>query len=130
MFDNKFYAYICSGDGAQVSYLTDKKHYPFNKTRLWTQKLRSLTERSAASKTTGRLDFKIQDNVMVIEHTRAFEKGKGVGRKLVVAAIEYAKDKGMKINPVCSFAYELMQKDVKYHELLVDEAGESLSCSL
>jgi predicted GNAT family acetyltransferase len=78
----------------------------------------------------GRLDFKIQDNVMVIEHTRAFEKGKGVGRKLVVAAIEYAKDKGMKINPVCSFAYELMQRDEKYHELLVDEAGESLSCSL
>ena len=34
VFEYNFYAYICSGDGAQVSYLTDKNHYPFNKTRL------------------------------------------------------------------------------------------------
>ena len=34
VFKYNFIAYICSGDGAQVLCLADKKHYSFIKTRL------------------------------------------------------------------------------------------------
>ena len=45
-------------------------------------------------------------NVMVINHTGVDSKyaGEGVGRNLVMNAVDYAREKDKKILPVCSFA--------------------------
>jgi len=46
------------------------------------------------------------DHVFVIDHTEVSEKleGKGVGKQLVHAAVEFARANEHKIVPVCPFA--------------------------
>ena len=45
----------------------------------------------------------ISDEKLLIDHTQVSEKFKGMGiaRKLVIAAIDLAKEKKVKIVPVC-----------------------------
>jgi len=67
------------------------------------------------------LVYKIRDqNKMVIEHTEVGEKyeGKGIGRKLVVAAINFAREHNMKVLPMCPFAKAVMERDAAYHDVL------------
>lgn len=54
----------------------------------------------------GTLEFELIDGTMVIQHTYTFKgyENKGVGMALMGAAVEAAKERGMKINPLCSFA--------------------------
>jgi len=82
------------------------------------------------AKSLGQLDFILVDGVMVIDHTRSFEKGIGVGKSLVVAAIEYAKKHNLKINPVCSYAYSVMVRNDEYKNLMTDSAEEGVSCKI
>lgn len=46
------------------------------------------------------------DTLIIIDHTQVFEghEGKGVGKALVVAAVERARAEGFKIMPLCPFA--------------------------
>lgn len=49
----------------------------------------------------------------IIEHTEvdtAFE-GKGLGRKLVASAVEYARANNLKIIPLCPYANAVFSKD-------------------
>jgi uncharacterized protein len=59
---------------------------------------------------------------MIIEHTEVSDelRGKNVGYQLVDAAVEYARDKQIKIIPLCPFANAVFKKkpelaDVLYH---------------
>ncbi len=45
-------------------------------------------------------------------------RGKGVGTKMMEAAIEYARKKGLKIVPVCQFSVEYFKKHPEYKDLL------------
>ena len=49
---------------------------------------------------------------IIIEHTEVNDalKGQGVGYKLVDAAVEFARIKGIKINPLCPFANAVFKK--------------------
>lgn len=49
---------------------------------------------------------------LIIEHTEADPayKGKGVGKILVYAAVEYAREHGVKILPLCPFAKALFDR--------------------
>lgn len=82
------------------------------------------------SKEIGHLFFEVKDNVLSITHTRAFVEGKGVGKALVVAAIDYAKEHGMKIRPICPFAYDVMLRNDEYRALMTNDAGEDLACKI
>lgn len=69
----------------------------------------------------GNLEYEREGRVMTITHTRSFALGRGLGRRLVAAAIDYAREQGMKIVPLCSFAKALMEKIDEYRDLMVKE---------
>ena len=68
----------------------------------------------------GNIEYEWDNNDMTITHTRAFVEGKGIGRLLAIAAIEYAKSNGMRIIPQCSYVRALMNKTVEYRHLIAE----------
>lgn len=50
---------------------------------------------------------------ITIDHTEGFpgSEGKGVGRKLVMASVEYARANGLKIIPLCPFAKKVFERN-------------------
>ncbi|SUB88480.1 Uncharacterised protein [Porphyromonas macacae] len=57
---------------------------------------------------------------IVIDHTEvdnAFT-GRGVGRKLVGEAVVFARKRGMKIDPQCSFARHILEKEQVFEDVL------------
>lgn len=61
-------------------------------------------------KIVGRLEFSLQDGVLSILHTYAYESGKGIGSILMQAALAFAEEHHYTVLPVCSFAQEYMRK--------------------
>lgn len=52
------------------------------------------------------------DNKIVIDHTGVepdFE-GRGIGTKMLMKAVEFARDKNIKIVPICPFAKSMFMK--------------------
>lgn len=66
-------------------------------------------------------DVGLVKNVLVIEHTVVFEefKGKGYGRQLIYALVDYARDTGKKIEPQCPFAKAIFAKTPEIQDVLV-----------
>ncbi|MBF4491444.1 N-acetyltransferase [Flavobacterium sp. MR2016-29] len=58
------------------------------------------------------------DSKFIIDHTEVNEEfsGKGVGKKLVLAAVDYARSNNLKIIPLCPFAKSVFDKneDIRY----------------
>lgn len=60
------------------------------------------------------------DSKFIIDHTEVNEEfsGKGVGKKLVMAAVEYARANNLKIIPLCPFAKSVFDKAEEIHDVL------------
>lgn len=60
------------------------------------------------------------EHTMVIEHTIVSEEleGHGIGRKLVEAGVQFARDKGYKIIPECPYAASVFRKTPEYADVL------------
>jgi predicted GNAT family acetyltransferase len=56
----------------------------------------------------------------IIDHTEADSKfsGKGVGKSMVLSAVEFAREKGVKIIPLCPFAKAVLEKNKDLHDVL------------
>lgn len=67
----------------------------------------------------GRLEYRREGNVLVIAHTEVPGAigGRGIAGKLVQAAVEYARDAGLKVAPVCSYSSEWMDRHPAYADL-------------
>ena len=52
------------------------------------------------------------ENRFIIDHTDVNPEfsGKGVGKKMVLAAVEYARENNLKIIPLCPFAKSVFDK--------------------
>lgn len=59
------------------------------------------------------------NQTMIIEHTLVDEQlsGKGVARKLVDAGVAFAREKGFKIIPQCSYANAVFNKTPEYEDV-------------
>ncbi len=57
---------------------------------------------------------------IIIEHTNVDIKlkGQGAGKQLVIKAIEFAREKGLKITPVCTFAKSVFDKEIAFSDVL------------
>ena len=57
---------------------------------------------------------------IIIDHTEVSQKlkGQGVGYKLVEAAVEFMRDKGLKVIPLCPFAAAVFKKKHEYSDRL------------
>ena len=60
------------------------------------------------------------DRVMIIDHTEVHESLRGghVGNELVARAVEFAREKNMKIVPQCSFARSVFEKQEELSDVL------------
>ena len=60
------------------------------------------------------------DSKFIIDHTEVNEdfNGKGVGKKLVMKAVEYARNNKLKIIPLCPFAKSVFDKTAEIHDIL------------
>ncbi|WP_277111341.1 GNAT family N-acetyltransferase [Chryseobacterium taklimakanense] len=56
----------------------------------------------------------------IIDHTEVNEQygGLGLGKKLVEAAVNFAREKGIKIVPLCSFAKKTIEKTQEFQDVL------------
>ncbi|MBC3759052.1 N-acetyltransferase [Hyunsoonleella sp. SJ7] len=60
------------------------------------------------------------DNKIIIDHTEVNPslKGQGVGYKLVETAVDYAREKNIKVLPLCPFANAVFKKRKEYSDVL------------
>jgi len=60
------------------------------------------------------------EHKFIIDHTEVNPdfSGQGVGRKLVMAAVEFAREKGLKILPLCPYAKSVFEKTPAIQNLL------------
>ena len=60
------------------------------------------------------------DHKFIIDHTEVNEAfaGQGVGKKLVMKAVEYARDNNLKIIPLCPFAKSVFDKVEEIQDVL------------
>ncbi|HOX82829.1 MAG TPA: GNAT family N-acetyltransferase [Chryseolinea sp.] len=57
---------------------------------------------------------------IIIDHTEVSDllRGKGAGKQLVHAAVEYAREKNIKILPLCPFAKSVFDKVKEFQDVL------------
>lgn len=60
------------------------------------------------------------ENKFIIDHTETYEAfgGKGYAKLLVLKGVEYAKEKGVKIIPLCPYAKKVMEKDESLYQMI------------
>ncbi|TDN88124.1 hypothetical protein DET49_10974 [Salegentibacter sp. 24] len=56
----------------------------------------------------------------IIDHTEVDPdfKGNGVGKKMVKAAVDFAKENKLKVIPLCPFAKKIIEKTPEFQEVL------------
>ena len=76
---------------------------------------------SADGKQVGKMTFVFAGNdKIIIDHTEVNEgnNGKGYGKKMVAKAVEYAREKNIKIIPLCPFAKKVFDKTPEFSDVL------------
>ena len=60
------------------------------------------------------------ENKIIIDHTgvNPGNNGKGFGKKMVTKAVEFAREKGIKIIPLCPFAKSVFDKTPEFQDVL------------
>ena len=69
----------------------------------------------------GRMTFFFDDNdIMNIRHTevKPGNEGKGFGKKMVIKAVEFARERNLQIIPICPFVKSFFAKNPEFHDLL------------
>lgn len=63
---------------------------------------------------------KAGDKLIIIDHTEVSDalRGKGAGKQLVSAAVEYARKNQIKILPLCPFAKSVFDKSPEFNDVL------------
>ena len=66
------------------------------------------------------LTYVRNDTVMTIDHTEVDEKlqGEGIAEDMVRAAVEYARENGLKIKPACSYAKKVIEETPELRDIL------------
>lgn len=60
------------------------------------------------------------DSKFIIDHTEVSDEfgGKGVGKKLLMATVDYARNNNLKIIPLCPFAKSVFDKTEEIRDVL------------
>ena len=70
----------------------------------------------------GENDIRFEDRPIpqIIEHTDVDDslRGQGVGNKLLERVVAFAREKNVKIIPLCPFAKSVFDKDSSIHDVL------------
>ena len=68
------------------------------------------------------VDYNIEQNKMNLFHTYTDPelRGKGLAAKVVKAALEYAKQSNLKVEPGCTYVQSFISRHKEYEELVAD----------
>ena len=60
------------------------------------------------------------DTTMIIDHTEVSDelRGSGAGLDLVRMGVEHAREKGLKVIPLCPFAKAMIQRHAEFQDVL------------
>ncbi|MEM0999362.1 MAG: GNAT family N-acetyltransferase [Bacteroidota bacterium] len=60
------------------------------------------------------------EQLIIIDHTEVGDlmRGLGTGKQLVLAAVDWARETGTKIMPLCPFAKSVFEKNTDLHDVL------------
>ena len=63
---------------------------------------------------------KIGEHQIIIDHTEVSEtlRGQGVARRLVEAAVGWARESRVKVIPLCPFAKAVFDREPSFHDVL------------
>lgn len=66
-------------------------------------------------------DYELREGVMHMTHTHVPDalQGRGIAAALVRAAFEHARAKGLKVNPLCSYVRQYVQRHPETAPLLL-----------
>jgi predicted GNAT family acetyltransferase len=69
------------------------------------------------------LDYTVADGAMTITHTRVPREigGRGIAAELMGAALQVAAERGLVVNPACSYAAAYMRKHSQADKVHMDE---------
>jgi predicted GNAT family acetyltransferase len=69
-----------------------------------------------------RMTYSLKQGNMVVEHTIVDEalRGNDIGAQLVSEGVTFAREKNMKIVPVCTYAKKLLERSKEYEDVLAD----------
>ncbi|HQZ25451.1 MAG TPA: GNAT family N-acetyltransferase [Flavobacterium sp.] len=76
---------------------------------------------SVDGKQEGKMTFVFAGNdKIIIDHTEVNpgNNGKGFGKKMVAKAVEFAREKNIKIIPLCPFAKKVFDKTPEFRDVL------------
>ena len=67
----------------------------------------------------GFVEYEREGDVLAINHTEVPPEmgGRGIAGKLVEAALQYARDEGLKVLPRCSYADAYMRRHAEHEDL-------------
>jgi predicted GNAT family acetyltransferase len=66
------------------------------------------------------VSYRLKDGRISFTHTVVPEEmeGQGIGSRLVRAALDHARDRGLKVVPICSFVKGYIERHAEYQDLL------------
>jgi len=69
--------------------------------------------------TKAELDYRVKDNTLLILHTEVDESlgGKGIGKQLVSAAVDFARKNSFIINATCPFAKKVLDRTKEFADV-------------
>jgi uncharacterized protein len=73
-----------------------------------------------------KLDYMEDDNTIVMTHVGVYpeHRGQGVAGKLTEVALEYAKEKSLRVIPMCPYIATYIRRNPQYLELTSQERSE------
>ena len=74
----------------------------------------------------GKMDIGVDDHILTVFHTEVAEAygGKGYGKILLRAVVDYAKTNQLKVRPLCPFVHgQFMRHEADYQDIWLQESS-------
>ena len=73
-----------------------------------------------------KLDYMQDGNSIVMTHVGVYpeHRGQGIAGKLTQVALEYAKEKSLRVIPMCPYIAAYIRRNTRYEDLTKQRAGE------
>jgi predicted GNAT family acetyltransferase len=65
-------------------------------------------------------DYRVNGDVLILPHVEADPalRGRGAAGRLMAGVMDHARERGLKVTPICSYAVAYIQRHPQYHDLL------------